>query len=100
VYFDAGNLLGSDWSNDRYVMDRNLYFDIRVGANPSKMKFGKATFSEWKARGHDEHSLIDDPLFAEAAKFDFRLKSGSPALNMGFRQIDLSAVGVRSLDAR
>src|SRR6266581_1830317 len=26
VYFDSGNLLGSDWSNDHYTMEGNLYF--------------------------------------------------------------------------
>src|SRR5678815_5872387 len=100
VYFDSGNLLGSDWSNDHYVLDRNVYFDTRAGADPSKMKFGKTTFSEWKTRGHDEHSLIADPLFVDAAKCDFRLKSESPALKMGFKQIDLSTVGVRQPNAR
>src|SRR4030095_16180688 len=31
VYFDSGNLLGSSWRNDRFVMDRNVYFDARTG---------------------------------------------------------------------
>ncbi len=100
VYFDSGNLLGSDWSNDHYVMDRNVYFDTRLAADPSKIRFGKATFSEWKARGHDQHSLITDPLFVDAGKFDLRLKPESPAVKLGFQQIDLSTVGVRPAKAR
>jgi parallel beta-helix repeat protein len=100
VYFDSGNLLGSDWSNDHYVMDRNVYFDTRLAANPDKLKFGNATWSEWKARGHDEHSLMADPLFVDPAQFDFKLKPESPALKMGFKQIDVSTVGVRPPGAR
>jgi parallel beta-helix repeat protein len=100
VYFDSGELLGSNWSNDHYVMDRNVYFDTRTAADPSKMKFAKETFPEWKARGHDEHSLIADPLFIDPAQFDFRLRPESPALKIGFKQIDLANVGVRSIGLR
>src|SRR5207253_147753 len=96
VYFDSGNLLGSNWSNDHYVMDHNLFFDARLANEQSKMKFAGSTFAEWQARGHGEHSLLVDPMFAAPEKFDFRLKPESPALKMGFRPIDLSTVGVRS----
>ena len=41
------------------------------------------------------HSVWADPLFVDAAKNDWRLKPDSPALKMGFEQIDFSAVGPR-----
>jgi parallel beta-helix repeat protein len=95
VYFDSGNLLGSNWSDDNYRMDRNLYFDIRSAPEPQKLKFAGVTFQEWNQRGHDRNSIIADPLFVAPAAHDFTLRNESPALNLGFKQIDLSTVGPR-----
>ena len=39
VYFDSGNLLGSNWSNDNYRMDRNVYFDTRHPKSPQEVMF-------------------------------------------------------------
>ncbi len=52
----------------RVEADRNLYWDG-----------GKTTSSP--TPGLDAHSLFADPLFADAAKGDFRLRPGSPALD-------------------
>ena len=95
VYFDSGNLLGSNWSNDNYKMDRNIYFDARPGATAESMKFSGATLEQWRQRNHDQNSLIADPLFVAPAQSDFRLRPESPALKLGFKPIDLSQVGVR-----
>jgi parallel beta-helix repeat protein len=92
VYFDSGSLLGSSWKNEKFVMDGNVYFDARPNA---AVKFAGASFEEWKARGHDTNSVTGDPGFEDAAKHNFRLKSGSLALTRGFRPIDLRQVGVR-----
>ena len=95
VYFDSGRLLGSSWKNDRYVIDGNLYYDVRAGGDPGKMEFSGATWEAWRKRGHDRTSVIVDPQFVDAARMDFRLKAGSPALERGFRVPDLSGVGPR-----
>ncbi len=100
VYFDSGNLLGSNWSNENYKMDRNVYFDQRNASEPEKVKFAGTSFEDWKKRGHDENSVIADPLFVAPGKYDFRLKDDSPALKLGFKQIDLSAVGPRPKERR
>ena len=42
--------------------------------------------------GRDVHSKIADPQFVDPARDDFRLQRRSPALGMGFRPFDLSAV--------
>ena len=91
VYFNQGRLLGSNWSGDRYTMRSNLYFDTRSVSIP----FAGKSFAEWQAAGQDAGSLIADPQFVNAANFDFRLKPGSPALKLGFKQIDMSTVGPR-----
>ncbi|MBI2949212.1 MAG: right-handed parallel beta-helix repeat-containing protein [Verrucomicrobia bacterium] len=95
VYFDAGNLLGSNWKNDHFRMGGNVYFDTRVGTNCEVMKFGNASWEQWRARGHDASSVVADPLFVAPDKFDFRLKAESPAIKLGFKPIDLHQVGIR-----
>jgi hypothetical protein len=100
VYFNSGELLGSSWKNDRYLMDFNLYYDTRQSSTPPSMTFAGGTLDQWHARGHDVHSLIADPLFVAPEQYDFRLQDGSPALGLGFRRIDLSRFGVRPKDQR
>ncbi len=55
VIFDSGKLLGSNWQNDRYVLDDNHYVDTRLDSNPDGILFGTNTLSQWQARGHDLH---------------------------------------------
>lgn len=94
VYFDSGDLLGSNWTGENFKIDHNLYFSARPG-NPA-IKFAGANLEDWRKRGFDKNSIIADPLFVNPAKYDFRLKSDSPALKMGFHQIDMRDVGVRT----
>ena len=91
VYFNSGELLGYNWSNNQFEIDKNVYFDTRT----SNVTFKGATLRQWQARGHDTHSVIADPLFRDPKKLDFRLKENSPALKLGFKPIDLSTVGPR-----
>jgi Right handed beta helix region len=94
VYFETGNLLGSEWSGDaNYQMDWNVYFDTRSGAAVDKLPVGPCTWQKWRERGHDRHSLVADPLFVAPQQNDFRLQANSPALKLGFHPIDLSHVG-------
>ena len=100
VYFGSGTLLGSSWKNERFVIDHNLYFDTRTAAASENFKFADTTLDKWRARGHDTHSLIADPLFVAPDQFDFRLRKDSPALARGFKPIDLTTVGVRPPEKR
>jgi hypothetical protein len=100
VYFDSGDLLGSNWSNDHYAIDGNVYFDARPGASAEAMKFTAMNLEQWREHGHDNHSIIADPLFVDAAHYNFQLRPDSPALKLGFKPIDLSRVGVRPKSER
>jgi hypothetical protein len=95
VYFNSGSLLGSNWKNDRYVIEGNVYFDTRPDAAVESLKFSGATLAAWRQRGHDTNSIFADPLFVAPEKGDFSLRPGSPALKAGFQPIDASNVGVR-----
>jgi len=92
VYFDSTELLGSNWSNDNFVMDYNCYYST---ANET-IDFKGMTFAEWREKGHDRHSIIADPQFATAESYDFTLAADSPALALGFRPIEISLVGPRT----
>ena len=91
VYFDQGRLLGGNWTGDQFAIDHNLYFDTRGG----DMRFAGQSFAEWQTNGHDAGSRMADPLFVNAGNFDFRLLPNSPALQMGFHQIDMRTAGPR-----
>lgn len=90
VLVDNGEVLGSNWNNGRYRLDSNLYWDLSgIGA-----EFSGRAFAEWQATGQDSHSRLADPLFVDARRYDFRLRSESPALEIGFQPIDASQAGL------
>jgi hypothetical protein len=45
-------------------------------------------FRDWQQNGQDRHSIIADPLFRAVEQDDFRLREDSPALGLGFQQLD------------
>jgi hypothetical protein len=93
VYFDSGALLGSNWSGDGVRMDKNLYWDARGGP----VSFGGKTLAEWREQGRDAASTIADPLFRNAANYEFTVLPNSPAWKLGWKQIDVSKVGPREV---
>lgn len=91
VYFKEGPLLGKNWKDDKFKMDNNVYWN----ASGKTVAFPSGDFAAWQKRGFDAHSLIADPLFVDVEKDDYALKPESPALKLGFQQIDVSKVGPR-----
>ncbi len=89
VIFNTGKLLTGNWGDD-LAMDHNLYFDTRATNSPLP-----AELAAWQKRGHDLHSIIADPEFKNAARFDFRLARRSPALQIGFHPFTLRDAGPR-----
>ena len=92
VYFDSGVLLSGDFSNDNFQMNWNVYFDARTTSTPTNFSVGPCSWEQWHERGHDRDSKISDPLFADPKHNDFRLRTNSPALKLGFQPIDLTRV--------
>lgn len=45
--------------------------------------------------GWDEHSIVADPLFVDTQKGDFRVKEGSPAFKIGFKNFPMDQFGVK-----
>lgn len=113
VYWKEGELLSKKWQDQPYKfhssalkepqeltstfdMDYNLYYNPATPVE--QVKFNGVSLAEWNERGKDLHSLYADPLFVDAAAFDFRLRPESPALKLGFRPIDAAKAGVRKTD--
>lgn len=90
VYFNRGSLLSSRWGNNNWRMDRNVYWN----PDEPEIEFAGQSFDKWRARGHDKNSIIANPLFVDAEKFDFRLKPGSPAIKLGFKPFDTTKAGL------
>jgi hypothetical protein len=90
VYYNNGRLLGSAWSNGKYAMDNNLYWD----ASGQDVEFAGKSLAEWQAAGFDQHSVVADPLFVDPEHRDYRLKPESPALALGFKPIDVGEAGL------
>lgn len=83
-------------------MDYNVYYYTR-SMDPKNMKiksyWGRViqdaeSFFEWQKWGFDFHSIITDPLFVDAEHDNYMLKPESPAFKLGFKQIDVSKVGL------
>jgi len=85
------------------VSDSNLIFHaglpLRTGQHPVPAVRGPGTaapvddWAAWRALGLDQHSLVADPLFVNAAIDDYRLQPGSPAFQLGFQPIPVEKIG-------
>ena len=94
IVFDRGQLLGSNWSGTtaNFLNKDNLFWDY--SARPVTFTEQKLPLTDWQKRGQDVGSAVADPLLVDPAKRDFRLQPGSPALAMGIKSIDVTAMGV------
>lgn len=79
-------------------MDRNLFYnDVGQFFASLTSRDGSRThytLEQWQTLGYDRQSRFADPQFVDAAKCDYRIKPGSPALQLGFTEIDMSRVGL------
>jgi parallel beta-helix repeat protein len=93
VYWKSGPLLGSQWGDNKYLLDYNLYW--RTDGKP--IDFAGVSLEKWQAKGQDQHSVIADPQFENPQKGDFRLKASSPASQIDFKPIDMTGVGASAV---
>jgi len=54
----------------------------------------EAALERSRAMGMDAHSAAGDPMFVDPATGDFRVKDGSPALKIGFKNFPMDQFGV------
>lgn len=70
-------------------IDSNLLRLVRAGVTPTP-----ATDLQ-RQSGRDEHSLVADAMFVAPRQGDFRVKAGSPALALGFKNFPMDKFGVQ-----
>ena len=86
-----------NWSDDRVeASDNNVFYteDGKIGMSSLPEK---PTYEGWRALfggKFDAHSLIADPQFVDIKSRNFHLKPTSPALALGFKDIDTSEIGL------
>lgn len=76
--------MGTPYNDGETKVDRNLF----TTNDPKILSFSKNL-------GWDENSVLGDPMYVDAAKGDFRVKEGSPALKLGFKNFPMDQFGVK-----
>lgn len=89
IYFGEADLLGSNWTGGKFAINRNMYWST----GPKPITFAKMPLDQWREKGYDRDSIIEDPLFVDAEHFKFELQDRSPVKKIGFQPIDLTGVG-------
>ncbi len=87
-----------NWLDDRVAKaDKNIIWKhgdrllVRKGDE-------NITFADWirlQDNKFDQNSVITDPMFYDVEERDFRLKPESPALDLGFKPIDVNRIGLK-----
>ncbi|MDD3586497.1 MAG: right-handed parallel beta-helix repeat-containing protein, partial [Thermoguttaceae bacterium] len=67
---------------------------IDIGSVQLEEVVPSTEWEAWQQQGIDVHSVVADPEFVDATHDDFTLKPTSPALKLGFKQIDRKKIGV------
>lgn len=112
VYWKEGKLFDGNWEDKAYDFyfhpnektgvkkvqstfeaDYNIYYNPTVALD--SIVFNKWKWKEWQQNGKDTHSSFVNPLFVDAAHFNFSLQKNSAAFRMGFQAIDMQTVGPR-----
>ena len=91
---EVNGLKNMTWGRNVYWSEaygQESLLDVAFG-----IRFNPLNFSEWQKEYKDTGSAVVDPLFVDAPGRNFTLLPGSPALAMGFQNIDVSTVGPRA----
>jgi hypothetical protein len=83
------------WNPARiYFFDNNLFHHLN-GYYTVVLDGEVKGLTEWQSEyGHDLRSLTADPLFADPKRDDYTVDASSPALLLGFENIDTTRVGL------
>ena len=89
AYGDIPDMLGGRWKSGDWKLGNNVYW-----STSGEPRFDGMDFATWQTKWKEVGSIVADPQFVDPEHFDFRLRSNSPALKLGFKPIDLSNTGL------
>jgi len=90
IVFNKGVVLQGAWQKIDIEMDHNLYWNMAGNT----YDFAGQSFKKWKKTGHDQNSMIEDPVFKDASHDDFRFEDTKVVNKIGFVPFDISKAGV------
>ncbi len=95
VYQSGPLMVDGCFSNRNLTSDNNVFWHTKQ----QPVRFDSLAkkgmdLNQWKALGHDRHSVVANPLFRDPERRDFRLKPGSPAYRLGFVDIPVEKIGL------
>jgi hypothetical protein len=96
VYCDNDSALIGGCRSAWKPCDINVRFDHNIYWNVAESSVfpGNFNLGQWSTKwGQDEHSLVADPLFADAKNGNFQLGPDSPARAVGFQPFDAMKAG-------
>ena len=76
--------MSTPYNDGETMVDRNLFATK-----------DKKTLAFSARLGWDENSQLGDPMYVDPANGDFRVKEGSPALGLGFKNFPMDQFGVK-----
>ena len=102
IYIGPGQNATAVLVREKYTsnstLNDNVYWSESSDGIASRLLFNGANFSTWQRTlpYYDAKSTLADPLFVNAASFDFTdLEPTSPALALGFVPVNVTDVGPR-----
>ena len=73
----------------------NLWWNVNTNEfkAESKNKDGVDNWRQWRKLGYGEGSVLGDPMFVDPVNGDFRVRDGSAALKVGFKNFSMDQFG-------
>ena len=90
IAWRQGKAITGRWDKMQTVTRNNCWWN--TAGEP--VNFLGKPLADWQAAGHEQGSVVADPLFVDAAKGNYQLRPDSPAIALGFKPYDWSGVGV------
>jgi len=86
------------WKYSKEIVDCDGNLVYAGGKEPTHGGNRASRWSAWREAGQDPDSLVADPLFVAPDKDDYRLRPDSPAFKLGFKEIDMSRIGLKGYE--
>ncbi len=90
VVWSRGTAIAGPWDKLHALTARNCWWN----SSGAPATFMGHSLQAWQAAGHEQGSIVADPLFVDPAHDDYRLRPDSPAIAIGFEPHDWTAAGV------